>query len=52
MSGHTTDIIIFLLILAARLIVPLFIPRFPLPAILTALILDAIDQSVYQRSPT
>ena len=49
MSGHTTDIIIFLLILAARLIVPLFIPRFPLPAILTALILDAIDQSVYQR---
>jgi hypothetical protein len=49
MSSHTVDIIIFLLILAARLIVPLFIPRFPLPAILTALILDAIDQTVYQR---
>ncbi len=33
--------------MAARLLVPLAIPRFPLPAILAALALDAVDQSVF-----
>ena len=27
---------------------PLFIPRFPLPAILAALVLDGVDQSIFQ----
>ena len=27
---------------------PLLIPRFPLPAVLTALVLDGVDQSIFQ----
>jgi hypothetical protein len=44
-----TDLTIFLLVVAARLIIPLFIPRFPLPAILVALVLDAADQTIFQK---
>jgi hypothetical protein len=47
-----SDLIIFLLILTLRLLVPLAIPRFPLPAIVTALILDGIDQTVFQKFTT
>jgi hypothetical protein len=36
-----TDLMVFVVVVAARLIVPLFIPRFPLPAILAALVGDA-----------
>lgn len=34
-------------VVAARLIVPLFIPRYPLPAIVIALLLDAADDSLF-----
>jgi hypothetical protein len=44
----TSNLIVFLLVLASRLLVPLFIPRFPLPAIIAALLLDAVDQTVFQ----
>jgi hypothetical protein len=39
----------FLVVIGARFLVPLFIPRFPLPAILAALVLDGIDQTIFQK---
>jgi hypothetical protein len=39
---------VFVAVVGARFIVPLFIPRFPLPAIVAALILDGIDQTIFQ----
>ena len=41
------DLLIPLLVVGARLIVPLFIGAYPLPAILGAMVLDGIDQSVF-----
>lgn len=43
-----TEITIFLLVLLGRLIIPLFIFRFPLPAIVAAMVLDAVDQTIFQ----
>ena len=40
--------LIFVAVVAARVIIPLFIPRFPLPAIVAALIVDAVDQTIFQ----
>lgn len=37
-----------LAVIAARLLVPLFIPRFPLPGIIAALLLDAVDRSIFE----
>lgn len=45
----TSDTLIFLLVVGARFIIPLFIPRFPLPAVLAALVLDAADQTIFQN---
>jgi hypothetical protein len=39
---------VFVVVVALRFLVPLAIPRFPLPAILAALVLDAADQSIFQ----
>ncbi len=44
----STDLIIFWAVVLARILVPLTIPRYPLPGILAALILDAVDQTVFQ----
>lgn len=49
MSGNTHDLIIFGIVLALRLLVPLAIPRFPLPAIIAAMIIDAADQTIFQN---
>ena len=49
MGGDSSDIAVFLVVLALRFIIPLFIPRFPLPAILLALVLDAADQTIFQQ---
>ena len=46
------DMLIFWLVVAARFLVPLLIPRFPLPAILAALVLDAADQTIFQTFTT
>lgn len=35
-------------VVVARFVVPLLIPRFPLPAIVAALVLDAADQTIFQ----
>jgi hypothetical protein len=46
---ETSDLLIFWIIVAARFLVPLAIPRFPLPAIVAALIIDAADQTIFQQ---
>ena len=38
----------FVAVIGARFLVPLLIPRFPLPAIIACLVLDAADQSIFQ----
>ena len=43
-----TDLSVFLIVLLLRLGVPLLILRFPLPAIVFALVLDAADQTIFQ----
>ncbi len=45
---ESDDLLVFLLVVAARLLVPLAIPRWPLPAILAALLLDGFDQTIFQ----
>ena len=40
--------LVFWAVVLSRLFVPLLIPRFPLPAILACLIIDAVDQTVFQ----
>lgn len=49
MSGNTHDLIVFGIVLLLRLLVPLAIPRFPLPAIVAAMIIDAADQTIFQN---
>ena len=46
---ETYDLVVFWLVVAARFLVPLLIPRYPLPAILAALLIDAVDQTVFQQ---
>jgi len=43
-----TDLIIFLLVVGGRFLLPLLIFRYPLPGILIALVLDGIDQTIFQ----
>jgi hypothetical protein len=45
---ETSDLVVFWLVVAARFLVPLLIPRYPLPGILAALVIDAVDQTVFQ----
>jgi hypothetical protein len=41
---------VFLIVVGLRLGIPLLIFRFPLPAILAALVLDAADQTIFQNN--
>ena len=43
------DWLVFTLVIGARFIIPLFIPFFPLPAIIAALLLDGVDQTIFQK---
>ena len=45
----STDQLIFLVVVVARLGVPPLIFRFPLPAIVAALVIDAADQTIFQN---
>ncbi|MGI9601291.1 MAG: hypothetical protein ACR2QE_05380 [Acidimicrobiales bacterium] len=44
-----SDAVVFIVVVGARFLVPLLIPRFPLPAILAALVIDAADQTIFQQ---
>src|SRR6188474_3996026 len=46
------DGVIFAAVVTARVAVPLAIPRFPLPAMLAALVIDGIDQTIFQTYTT
>jgi hypothetical protein len=39
---------VFLAVIGGRFLIPLLIPRFPLPAIIACLVLDAADQTIFQ----
>ncbi|MCA9868545.1 MAG: hypothetical protein KC410_18805 [Anaerolineales bacterium] len=45
----TSDWIVFALVVGARFLIPLLIPFFPLPAIIAALLLDGVDQTIFQQ---
>lgn len=49
MGGDNSDLMVFLVVVTLRFVIPLFIPRFPLPAIIAALVLDAADQTIFQQ---
>ena len=40
----TGEQLVFLLVIGGRFVLPLFIPKFPLPAIISCLVLDGIDR--------
>ena len=46
------DGVILAAVVMARVAVPLAIPRFPLPAMLAALVIDGIDQTIFQTFTT
>ena len=47
----TTEWIVVVLVVGARLFLPLLIPYFPAPALVACLLLDSIDQSIFQHFP-
>jgi hypothetical protein len=47
-----SDAVVLVVVVLSRLLVPLAIPRFPLPGILAALVLDAVDQSIFEAFST
>jgi hypothetical protein len=40
--------VVFVAVVAGRFLLPLLIPKFPLPAIIACLVLDAADQTIFQ----
>ncbi len=44
----TEATVVFVTVVGLRFLIPLFIPRWPLPAVLACLVLDGIDQSIFQ----
>ncbi|BBH70767.1 hypothetical protein ACTI_74520 [Actinoplanes sp. OR16] len=40
--------VVFLTVVAARFLLPLLIPYFPLPAVIACLVLDGVDQTIFQ----
>jgi len=46
--SDVSDALIIGVVVVARLGLPLFIPKFPLPAILSCLVLDGVDQTIFQ----
>src|SRR5512147_2436858 len=48
MHYSTSDLTVFWAVVLVRLLVPLLIPRFPLPAVLACFVVDATDQTLFQ----
>src|SRR5690349_14372062 len=42
------EMTVFAAVVGARFLLPLLIPKYPLPAIVSCLILDGIDQTIFQ----
>jgi hypothetical protein len=47
-----SDLTILFLVIALRLLVPLAIPRYPIPAGIAALVIDGVDQTIFQTFTT
>ncbi len=47
--ADSSDMLIFWAVVIARFFVPLAIPRYPLPAVIAAMILDTVDQTIFQQ---
>jgi len=47
--NETSDLIVFWVVVLTRFLVPLVIPRYPLPGILACLVIDGIDQTIFQQ---
>jgi len=47
--GVDSDVLIFLAVVFLRFSVPLLIPRFPLPSIVACLIINGVDQIIFQN---
>jgi hypothetical protein len=45
---ESPDLIIFWVVIAARFLLPILIPYYPLPGILVCLVLDGVDQTIFQ----
>ncbi|MCC6313415.1 MAG: hypothetical protein IT337_05345 [Thermomicrobiales bacterium] len=52
MTTDASNLIVLLLVIGARLLVPLAIPRYPLPASIAALVIDGVDKSILQAYTT
>ncbi|GAB2928124.1 hypothetical protein GCM10027047_26130 [Rhodococcus aerolatus] len=50
-TAGTAGVVALYTVILARFLVPLAIPRFPVPGLLAALVLDAVDQTVFQQFP-
>lgn len=46
---ESSDLLIFWAIVGLRFLVPLLIPRYPLPAVIACLIIDGVDQTIFQQ---
>lgn len=46
---ETSDLFIFWAVVAARFLIPLTIPSYPLPGIILSLVLDMVDQTLFQE---
>ena len=46
---ETSDWLIFWVVAGARFLLPLTIPRYPLPGIVASLVLDGVDQTLFQQ---
>ncbi|WP_051681742.1 hypothetical protein [Cellulomonas sp. HZM] len=46
--ASTADWVVLVLVVGARLLVPLLIGRWPLPAIIASLVIDGVDNSLFQ----
>ena len=50
-ASTTAGSVVLLLVIAGRFVAPLAIPRYPLPAVVFCLVLDAVDQTIFQQFP-
>jgi hypothetical protein len=48
MATPTSDLTVFWAVVFVRFLLPLLIPKFPIPAILACLVVDAVDQSLFE----
>lgn len=45
----TFDMVVFWAVVIARFLLPLTIPKYPLPGVLACLILEGVDQTIFQQ---